>query len=71
MVTMVDASRLLGHQAHRHMNNMGEKKRMAQEMSNKDGGKMKERMGHGMASKSTPSFYIRRMTFRFRRRNTL
>ena len=34
---MVDASRLVGHQTHEHMKNMGEKKRMAQVMSKKDG----------------------------------
>ncbi|CAF1918160.1 hypothetical protein Bca4012_051343 [Brassica carinata] len=41
---------------HGHMNNMGEKKRMAQKMSKRDGEEMKERMDHGMASGSTPSF---------------
>ena len=59
---------LLGHQTHGQMNNMWEKKRMAQEMSKRDGEEMKERMDHGMASRSTPSFSIRRMTVRFRRR---
>ncbi|KAH0936368.1 hypothetical protein HID58_013485, partial [Brassica napus] len=34
---MVDASRLLGHQTHEHMKNMGEKKRIAKVMSKSDG----------------------------------
>ena len=38
---MVDASRLLGHQTHEHMKNMGEKKRMSQVMSKRDGEEMK------------------------------